>query len=54
MNKMNNLFIVIIIAFFLIPYYNAQQQVDIPWPTLADSPWSMIAHDPQITGRSPY
>lgn len=33
---------------------NAQQQVDIPWPTLADSPWPMIKHDPQITGRSPY
>lgn len=32
----------------------AQQQVDIPWPTLADSPWPMIKHDPQLTGRSPY
>src|SRR3989339_698613 len=31
-----------------------QQQIDIPWPTLAKSPWPMIAHDPQITGRSPY
>lgn len=30
-----------------------QQQVDIPWPTLADSPWPMIKHDPQFTGRSP-
>lgn len=33
---------------------SAQQQVDIPWPTLADSPWPMIKHDPQFTGRSPY
>ena len=32
----------------------AQQQVDIPWPTLANSDWPMIAHDPQITGRSPF
>lgn len=39
---------------FLIPYNNAQQQFDIPWPTLADSPWPMMSHDPQATGRSPY
>ena len=32
----------------------AQQQVDIPWPTLADSPWPMIKHDPQLSGRSQY
>ena len=32
----------------------SQQQIDIPWPTLANSSWSMIAHDPQLTGRSPY
>jgi outer membrane protein assembly factor BamB len=31
-----------------------QQQTEIPWPTLADSPWPMIKHDPQFTGRSPY
>jgi outer membrane protein assembly factor BamB len=31
-----------------------QQQTDIPWPTLANSPWPMIKHDPQLTGRSPY
>ncbi len=29
-------------------------QVDIPWPGLASSPWPMIFHDPQHTGRSPY
>ena len=32
----------------------SQQQVDIPWPTLANSDWPMIKHDPQFTGRSPY
>ncbi|GMU98024.1 MAG: hypothetical protein AMXMBFR51_07620 [Ignavibacteriota bacterium] len=32
----------------------SQQQVDIPWPTLANSPWPMIKHDPQFTGRSQY
>ncbi len=31
-----------------------QQQTEIPWPTLADSPWPMMSHDPQGTGRSPY
>ena len=29
-------------------------QEDIPWPSLADSPWPMNHHDPQSTGRSPY
>ncbi len=27
-------------------------QVDISWPSLADSPWPMNHHDPQNTGRS--
>lgn len=27
-------------------------QEDIPWPSLADSPWPMSHHDPQNTGRS--
>ena len=27
-------------------------QEDIPWPSLADSPWPMEHHDPQNTGRS--
>ncbi len=30
-----------------------QQQVDIPWPSLANSDWPMIAGNPQFTGRSP-
>ncbi len=29
-------------------------QEDIPWPSLADSPWPMNHHDPQSTGRSQY
>jgi outer membrane protein assembly factor BamB len=29
-------------------------QMDIPWPSLANSPWPMYLHDPQHTGRSPY
>ena len=32
----------------------AQQQADILWPTLANTDWPMIKHDPQFTGRSPY
>ncbi|NOZ60153.1 MAG: PQQ-binding-like beta-propeller repeat protein [Calditrichaeota bacterium] len=33
---------------------NIQPQQDIPWPSLADSPWPMFHHDPQSSGRSPY
>ncbi|MFQ5675972.1 MAG: PQQ-binding-like beta-propeller repeat protein [bacterium] len=29
-------------------------QQDIPWPSLADSPWPMYRHDPQGTGRSAF
>jgi len=29
-------------------------QEDIPWPSLADSPWPMCFHDPQATGRTKY
>ncbi len=27
-------------------------QEQIPWPTLADTPWPMVRHDPQATSRS--
>jgi outer membrane protein assembly factor BamB len=47
---MKTLIIFIFISLNTFP----QQQTDIPWPTLADSPWPMIKHDPQFTGRSPY
>lgn len=30
------------------------KQEPIPWPTLSNSAWPMIKHDPQFTGRSPY
>ena len=33
---------------------NIHPQADIPWPSLAKSPWPMHHHDPQSTGRSPY
>ena len=29
-------------------------QEEIPWPSLADSPWPMYHHDPQNTGRTNY
>jgi len=29
-------------------------QEDVPWPSLADSPWPMEHHDPQYTGRSKF
>ena len=29
-------------------------QQDIPWPSLADSPWPINHGDPQSTGRSKY
>lgn len=29
-------------------------QIDIPWPSLANTPWPMHHHDPQSTGRSKY
>ncbi len=33
---------------------HSQQQVKIPWPTLADSPWPTLRGDMQGTGRSEY
>jgi len=30
------------------------EQTPIDWPSLADTPWPMYMHDPQLTGRSPY
>ncbi|MFO7526333.1 MAG: PQQ-binding-like beta-propeller repeat protein [Ignavibacteriaceae bacterium] len=41
-------------SLLLIGMVYSQQQVDIPWPTLANSDWPMIKHDPQFTGRSPF
>jgi len=33
---------------------NSYHQEQIPWPSLADSPWPMNYHDPQGTNRSQY
>ncbi|MDT3695031.1 MAG: PQQ-binding-like beta-propeller repeat protein [Ignavibacterium sp.] len=44
----------IMIILLLTALNYAQQQTDIPWPTLANTDWPMIKHDPQFTGRSPY
>ena len=44
----------ILIPLLLSTLIYSQQQVDILWPTLANSPWPMVKHDPQFTGRSPY
>jgi hypothetical protein len=51
---MRNLFFTILLLSFGISSILAQIQTDIEWPTLANSDWPMIKHDPQFTGRSPY
>ena len=48
------LILILLIKLFISTGINSQTQVEIPWPTLMDSPWPMIKHDPQATGRSPY
>jgi len=49
---------IFLIAVYLIvvkvSLYSQAIQQEIYWPTLADSDWPMIKHDPQFTGRSPY
>lgn len=44
----------IFLSILLTGLVYSQQQVDIPWPTLSNSDWPMIKHDPQFTGCSPY
>lgn len=36
------------------PNYPPGYQYDIPWPSLADSPWPMYQNNPQSNGRSKY
>ena len=36
------------------PIPETNPQVNIPWPSLGDTPWPMHHHDPQSTGRSQY
>ena len=51
---MKHLFLFLFI-FIVTENINSQtKQTDIPWATLADSPWPMVKHDPQFTGRSKY
>ena len=45
---------IIILTITITGFIFSQQQTDIPWPTLSNSDWPMIKHDPQFTGRSPY
>jgi outer membrane protein assembly factor BamB len=48
-----SIYCIIISSFYIVNLY-PQIQGEIPWSTLADSPWPMMSHDPQATGRSPY
>ena len=63
MNKLNYIMLISVLLLLLSchkkspsepPNENIHPQVDIPWPSLADSPWPMFHHDPQSTGRSQY
>jgi len=51
---MKNIFYLTLLFLLSISNIIAQIQTDIEWPTLANSDWPMIKHDPQFTGRSPY
>jgi hypothetical protein len=51
MKKVNKILILFII---LIDCLFSQQQVKIPWPSLANSPWPVLRGDMQGTGRSEY
>jgi len=44
----------LIVMFVSSSIFSQTQQEPIPWPTLSNSAWPMIKHDPQLTGRSPY
>ena len=59
----NTKYLILICGFFIFischkksptetpPDNNSHPQVDIPWPSLADSPWPMHHGNPQSTGR---
>lgn len=36
------------------PIPETNPQINIPWPSLGDTPWPMHHHDPQSTGRSEF
>ena len=52
--KRNSIVFTIIIFLTLTFTINSQQQVKIPWTTIADSPWPTLRGDMQGTGRSEY
>jgi outer membrane protein assembly factor BamB len=52
MNEIKKIYLVLIIVGVSFPYTIAQQQNNIPWPSLADSPWPVLRGDMQGTGRS--
>ena len=65
MNTTTNLIIYLGLILFLFGMYSCDDPVpdevedlypqeQIPWPSLADTPWPMFQHDPQHTGRSEY
>ncbi|MCF8243414.1 MAG: PQQ-binding-like beta-propeller repeat protein [Melioribacteraceae bacterium] len=51
---MKRFFLLIILPAISFINIQSQTQTEIEWATLGDSPWPMIKHDPQFTGRSPY
>ncbi|MDP3150831.1 MAG: PQQ-binding-like beta-propeller repeat protein [Ignavibacteria bacterium] len=48
------IYFVLIVILVSTNIYTQIKQELIPWPTLSNSAWPMIKHDPQFTGRSPY
>lgn len=51
-NILKNISLVILTILLQSICIYSQVQTDIAWPTLADSPWPMVKHDPQFTGRT--
>jgi len=51
---MMRLFLLLIVFSFQSIKIAQHKQELIPWPTLGESPWPMISHDPQFTGRSQF
>lgn len=51
---MKILFIILLLSASISGYIYSQQQVKVPWPSLADTPWPILRGDMQGTGRSEY
>ena len=51
---MRTLILLTLFLFINAGMFFAQQQVKMPWPSLADSPWPVLRGDMQGTGRSEY